>query len=112
MSISTTPGTEPNLHLTRRGKLVIATLIFILLAVCLTIVGNHLAGREAVATENQLAETYQQIVVQPGDTLWGIAVRASQQTDHNETLDRIVAYNDLESSELEVGQTLYIPVTR
>lgn len=112
MSIATTPATKPNLHFTRRGKLVITTLTLILFAVCLTIVWNHLAGREAVATENQLPETYQQIVVQPGDTLWGIAARVAQQTDHNETLDRIVAYNDLESSELEVGQTLYIPVTR
>src|SRR5690625_7858592 len=63
MSIATTPATKPNLHFTRRGKLVIATLTLILFAVCLTIVWNHLAGREAVATENQLPETYQQIEI-------------------------------------------------
>ncbi len=111
MSTSTTQATGPYIRLTRRGKFAAAIVALLLLAILFTVVWNQLAGPQAVATDDQ-PETYQQIVIQPGDTLWGIAVRVSQQTQQDKALDDIVAYNDLDSSELEVGQTLYIPVGR
>lgn len=64
----------------------------------------------AVAGHDDSYETYQQIMVQPGDTLWTISARLAQGTDQAEILEKILAYNDLETSDLEVGQILYVPV--
>src|SRR5699024_4645838 len=54
---------------------------------------------------------YDHIVVQPGDTLCGISARLSGDREQRVIFDQILAYNDLASSDLEVGQTLYIPIT-
>ena len=69
----------------------------------------HTPLKAAVAQEQNVSESYQQIVVQPGDTLWEISTRLAQDNNRASVLDQIMAYNNLETSELEVGQTLYVP---
>lgn len=81
----------------------------ILLGMLLAALWFHPPLKAAVAQEQNVSESYQQIVVQPGDTLWEISARLAQDTNQASVLDQIMAYNDLETSDLEVGQILYVP---
>jgi hypothetical protein len=49
-------------------------------------------------------------VVRPGDTLWGIAVRAAgPQADPRPTVDRLIAANHLGNSTITPGERLSLP---
>lgn len=110
MRTSKTQDTMRKLHLTPRGRFVLAGLIVALVAGLTMLSWFQAATSPAMASHDQTSAAYQQIMVQPGDTLWGIAARVSQQSDLAVVLDSIVTYNDLKTSELEVGDTLYVPV--
>ncbi|MDN6498602.1 MAG: LysM peptidoglycan-binding domain-containing protein, partial [Yaniella sp.] len=69
------------------------------------------AMSSAVDADDEGTANYEQIVVQPGDTLWGISTRLSDNDDQSAVLNKILTYNHLETSELEVGQVLFIPVS-
>ncbi len=96
-----------------RGMLVLAGLASALLAGFLAFVMlSQQPWSSAVASEEiDPAGAYEQIVVQPGDTLWGISARLSGEREPLVILEEIREYNDLASSDLEIGQTLYIPIT-
>jgi nucleoid-associated protein YgaU len=70
---------------------------------------NLLAGRAgAGATHGQEKRSY---VVQPGDTLWGIASRlAGPQADPRPLVDRMVRTNHVDSGLIHVGDVLVVPV--
>lgn len=56
------------------------------------------------------AERYASVTVQPGDTLWGIAVaHSSKGDDVQEIVDRIADANHLRGGNLQPGQHLLIP---
>jgi len=46
------------------------------------------------------------VVVEEGDTLWGIAVRVAPKVDPREAVDILMERNDLSSPLLRVGQRL------
>ena len=52
-----------------------------------------------------------EIVVEQGDTLWRVAVRAVPDTDPRRTVDEIMELNGLESSLITPGQSLLVPVS-
>lgn len=109
MHTSTTQVAATKLVLTRKGKLAAAVLFMILIGLLIALAWSRPGIPPAVATTDGSA-SYQQIVVQPGDTLWTIASRVSQGADHSVVLDQIVTYNDLDTSDLQIGQALYVPV--
>jgi|SRR5690625_342979 len=102
--------TTAALRLTRRGKLLVSALLLGMLAFLITLTWSRPAMPPAVAVGNQEAETYREIVVQPGDTLWSISSRVAQGAEPAAVLDQIVTYNALTTSDLQVGQALYVPV--
>ncbi|PJM80143.1 peptidoglycan-binding protein [Bifidobacterium scaligerum] len=52
-------------------------------------------------------------IVQPGETLWGYATRITPAgQDVSETVDELIALNDLDSGNLRVGQHIVVPVER
>jgi hypothetical protein len=95
----------PDYRLTRRGRLVVFCFALLVLAVgALALAGGSVATSEAQATET--------VVVMPGDTLWSIAshVAADQGgRDVRDTMDDLVALNDLDSKSLAAGQHLEVP---
>ncbi len=103
-----------NLRLTRRGRFVVRILLICgllgVLAVLLAALAFQQPLSPAVAADEQTAGVYQQVVVQPGDTLWEISSRLARDDNQAAVLKQIMAYNALETSKLEVGQTLYIPL--
>ncbi|MHB8126847.1 MAG: LysM peptidoglycan-binding domain-containing protein [Desulfitobacteriaceae bacterium] len=52
---------------------------------------------------------YQPIVVQYGDTLWGLAVNTGIQMDTRTLVLKIMSYNSLANSTILPGQTIFIP---
>jgi hypothetical protein len=104
--MSTTSTYVPQYRLTRRGRVVVFAFALLVLAVAaLVLAGGSQATPEAQATET--------VVVLPGDTLWSIASDVSDaqgDRDVRDTVDDLVALNDLDSKALSAGQRLEVPV--
>jgi nucleoid-associated protein YgaU len=49
------------------------------------------------------------VVVQPGDTLWGIAAARYPSDDVRVRVDAIEQLNGLRSPKIEIGETLHLP---
>src|SRR5699024_12442425 len=95
-----------------RAKLVVAGLASAMFTGFLVFVllSQHPWSSALAAEEINPNGDYDQIVVQPGDTLWGISARLSGAREPRVIFDQILASNDLASSALEVGQTVCIPL--
>ena len=92
-------------HLTRRGRLVLVTGLALLLFAAFSVGRSGAEGATSVAPSPQLEQT----VVQPGETLWGVATRIAPGQDPRPVVDQIRRLNDLETSGLQVGQQLLLP---
>jgi nucleoid-associated protein YgaU len=69
-------------------------------------IGWALAGGVGATTAPTAAVT---VVVRPGDTVWGIAVRHSGGGDVRDEVAQILSANHLSSPIIQVGETLVIP---
>ncbi|WP_146339352.1 LysM peptidoglycan-binding domain-containing protein [Nesterenkonia sp. NBAIMH1] len=112
MTTSTAPQSS-GIHLTRRGRLVLLGLPSLLASVAVAAIlifgitglmnqaqasSEHVSGVEAV-----------EVTVAPGDTLWDLAHEAESEAPVQETIARIAEINGLSSSQVEAGQSLYLP---
>lgn len=50
------------------------------------------------------------ITVDPGDTLWSVAVRAAPERDPRDVVAELIALNGLRDGEVHVGEVLRAPV--
>ncbi|MFC7878838.1 LysM peptidoglycan-binding domain-containing protein [Isoptericola sp. NPDC057391] len=93
------------LRLTRRGRVVVAALVLLVL------VGAGLVGQRAVAESPGAGVEVRLQTVAPGDTLWQYA---QQVRDTGEDLRDVVAdlrdLNGLTSAELQTGQVVVLPL--
>ena len=96
------PQRPSSLRLTRRGRLVAfgASLVAVL--------GLGFAAASG-SLANDKSEPTRVITVQPNQTLWDIASRASYGGDVRSTMAHLEAINHLDSSTLQVGQHLRVP---
>ena len=92
------------MRLTKRGK---RCLLFVLVAILATIV----TALSIVASANNEAKEYITYIVQPNDTLWGIAEEYGTDGDVRKTIYEIKKVNQMESSDLVVGAELLIAVS-
>lgn len=91
------------LHLTRRGRLVITLTVTLLLAL-----GTVLGARAAWATPSAQAPATRSVTVLPGQTLWQIA-GATTAGDPRDAVIEIRELNDLPDSQVFAGQILLVP---
>lgn len=54
--------------------------------------------------------TYQRVIVQEGDTLWGLAAQISEHGNLNSVVNTTMKYNNLSNSYIQPGQVLYVPI--
>ncbi len=103
----TATSAAPSLRLTRRGRAVLVLLLaaFLLTAFSVGQRDTQAAGVEAGSGAAAPAAT----TVQPGESLWSVAQRIAPENDPREVIAQIRRLNDLESSELQVGQQLLLP---
>lgn len=97
--------------LTRRGRFIfrglpLLTLLALIVLGALTFVSPF----EAKAGDSEAQPAAVMVKVKSGENLWEIAYQAEPQADTRDVVDRIMDINDLESTKIEAGQTLIIPV--
>ncbi|MEL7976193.1 LysM peptidoglycan-binding domain-containing protein [Isoptericola sp. F-RaC21] len=92
------------LRLTRRGRVVIAALVLLVL------VGAGLVGQRAVAEAPGAGVEVRLQTVAPGDTLWQYAqsVRGAGE-DLRDVVAELRELNDLPTAELQAGQVVLLP---
>jgi hypothetical protein len=97
-------GTAP-VRLTRRGRLVLTLLFLVALTVVLAVFG---ATSAATGEAGEPVPT-RSVVVQPGDTLWGIAAEVAEPGQVREMVHRIQELNAMSGSGVAIGQELAVP---
>ncbi len=99
----------PGLRLTRRGRVVLA----LCAAIAATLFGFAAASAAQAADHGAPAgaagHSLSRIVVQPGQTLWSIAVQADPHADPRLVVQQIMAANSLSEGSLQAGQRLLVP---
>jgi LysM repeat protein len=97
--------TAGHIRLTRRGRLalLVAAVLCMLLGFSL---GNTLSFTAGSVSPPAASHS---IVVQPGQTLWGIATQVAPHADPRATVQQIIVLNHLPSTGLQVGQALSVP---
>lgn len=108
------PASTGEVFLTARGRFVVTGILVAALGLCAVLMWIQQPKLAAVAADHhdRNVTQYQRLVVQPGDTLWEISARLAQDSSRTDVFDQILKYNDLEDSELDVGQTLFVPVVQ
>lgn len=97
--------TSEHIRLTRRGRLalLVAAVLCMLLGFSLGDTLSFTAGTTSPAPASR------SIVVQPGQTLWGIATQVAPHADPRATIQQIIVLNHLASTGLQAGETLSVP---
>jgi hypothetical protein len=109
---SRTLAAQPPLRLTRRGRVVVATLVVAAVAVLALAIALATAGGAQAAGHGGRGGLHQgmhQIVVRPGQTLWSIASAAEPTADPRLVVPEIMAANGLTSADIAAGQLLWVP---
>jgi LysM repeat protein len=105
-----TPGQMPaHIRLTRRGRLALICVA----ALCMLFgfsIGNLVSfGSSAPSYPTTPSVGAPTVVVQPGQTLWGIATQVAPHADPRATVQRIIDLNHLAGTNLRVGESLTLP---
>ena len=98
------------LRLTRRGRVVLASLVALPLAGALA--WSALGASSAVAAPDDSAApgvVCATVMVAPGEPLWAIASEVAPTADPRDVVDAIKRLNALDSAQLVAGQRLAIP---
>ena len=97
------------LRLTRRGRFVVGALTTMLVAAAFALVAIFGASHAAASNESSAAE-FGYVVVQPGDSLWSVATALDPTSDPRDVVAEIVRLNQLESSGVQAGQPIAVPL--
>ena len=104
------PGDAPqSLRLTRRGRAVLAVLAAVAASLFGLAVARGTPAAGSAAPAGTAGHSMTRIVVQPGQTIWSIAMRADPHADPRLVVQRIVAANALPGGSVQAGQRLLVP---
>lgn len=95
-------------RLTARGRAVLAVLLLLVVSGALALVLSPVAAGGSPTGSN--ANVAVRVTVDPGQTLWQIALTAAPGEDPRATIARIKDMNGLRSSAIEAGRVLLVPV--
>ncbi|MFC3382174.1 LysM peptidoglycan-binding domain-containing protein [Couchioplanes azureus] len=90
--------------MTRRGRIVLLTLFFLLASLASAVLWTT-----ASRADETPAGPAAVVVVQPDDTLWSVAERAAPGRAPREVIAEIRALNGIEHSYVYAGETLIVP---
>lgn len=101
---------QGGVRLTLRGRIVLALL---LVGLAVATVALTAAVRAQAASSGSapaaVDRSMTQVVVQPGQTLWSIAVRADPKADPRAVVQQIADINALPGVSIQPGQQLWVP---
>lgn len=112
-TVSHRPQRPGAVRLTRRGRLVVAGFV-VLVIVAVTLLWTSVAGGVQASSRGGAAarSPYQgmtQIVVRPGQTLWSIAAAAEPSANAWAVVQQITEVNALNGAEVYAGELLWVP---
>lgn len=99
-------GQRRQVRLTRRGRVVVVLAALVLALV----VGIALSGVSSASEEAGAAPATEVVVINEGDTLWGIAAEVAEDGQVRSMVTEIRELNDLDSSVVTLGQKIHVPV--
>lgn len=101
------------IRLTKRGRIVVGTLIVIGAAAAVSLIWLALASQAQASSQVKqgvpVGRSLLRVVVRPGQTLWGIAGVADPGADPRAVIPQIMELNSLRGSTIKVGQVLWVP---
>lgn len=101
------PRARSTVRLTRRGRLAVFLFALTLVLGAAILLASGAAGTDEAGTP----PVTEVVLVGPGDTLWGIASDAAVEgSDVRDVMTQIEHLNALDSSGLQSGQKLRVPV--
>ncbi len=111
-SHQTRPGQAASapLRLTRRGRVVVAVAVALLLtALSLVVAGSALATSNAAPSRTG-EQHLTQVTVRPGQSLWSVAEAADPNADTRLVIQQIIDLNGLTGDTVVAGQQLWVPL--
>jgi hypothetical protein len=107
----TAPATS-RLRITRRGRLVLTSLVVSPLIALGVVAGvnatSAIATSEGAGSSTSIVE-FDYLTINAGESLWQVAERIAPASDPRDVIAEIVSLNQLTSSAVEPGQRLAIP---
>jgi nucleoid-associated protein YgaU len=101
------------LRLTRRGRRVLTGFVMLIAIVSAMLIWTSVAGgAQAPGPGAPARSVYQgmtQVVVQPGQTLWSIAIAADSSAAPWDVVQQIINANALNGAHIAAGQLLWVP---
>ena len=98
-----------HLRLTRRGRIVFGSLGTAAVIAAFAIVALFTSSQAVASAENGGAD-FGYVIVQPGASLWQLAEEIDPEKDPRDLVSEIVRLNQLDSSELQAGQAIAVPL--
>jgi hypothetical protein len=95
---------QSGVKLTVRGRRVVALLALLPIFVAFLLIGTRAAQADATGPTTAVVK------VEAGQSLWDVAVAVAPNEDPRSTIWTIKALNGLETSEVQAGQGLIVPV--
>ena len=96
---------QGELRLTRRGRVVVVLVFFTVLMAAVLALGGYSAATDSRGP----AQPTRTVVVEEGDTLWGIAAAIAGPGDVREVVHELEELNALPGPQLVEGQRLAVP---
>lgn len=98
---------EQTVRLTRRGRIVVGTLIALPIIIAAYLLGFGASQAGADSTPSHVA--FEHVTVMPGESLWTIAGQVAPGADRQEVVAAIVSLNQLDGATVHPGENLAIP---
>jgi hypothetical protein len=100
-------------RLTRRGRIVVRTLIMVAILLVLGLAWLVGSARAQAAGSGPSSKAFYRgltaMVVHPGQSLWSIAQQAQPSADPRVVVQQIIDINALPSSTVQTGERLWVP---
>jgi len=61
-------------------------------------------------SSKEIGLAYQRVIVQEGDTIWGLVKRINNQANTHIIIEETIKLNNLNNTYLQPGQVIYIPL--
>ncbi len=95
-----------SVRLTRRGRLLVFVSVLLMLLAAAVAVGSSVVATSGAGEPMQVRT----VTVQPGQTLWDIALASGVGGDPRDAVHEIEQLNHLDGAAVQIGQALDVPV--
>jgi len=99
----------PPLRLTRRGRIVVAVTVALLVTIISLLAAGVAQATNHGPSPRAARQNLVQVVVRPGQTLWSVAESADPDQDTRVVVRQIIDLNSLSGPTVQAGQQLWIP---